>query len=119
VCVCTVLLGLLAAGCTADEGTTSADCAVAIRHDGTVYVEAGFTKHPAVASGQAERSECHDVGPDAAGTVFPEEPRLVHVVAFEGHDARQVLGVRDGKQARVFVADGVDAERVMSALDDE
>jgi hypothetical protein len=117
VSACAVLLSLVSAGCPGDQGATSADCASAIRGDGTVYVEAGFTKHLAVASGQAERADCHDVGRDAPGIVFPGEPNAVNVVAFEDHDASQVLGVREGKKIRVFVAEGVAAEPVMNELE--
>jgi hypothetical protein len=117
VSACAVLLSLVSGGCTRDQGATSADCAAAIRRGGTVYIEAGFTKNLAVASGQAERADCHDVGRDAPGTVFPGEPNAVNVVAFEDHDASQVLGVREGKKIRVFVAEGVAAEPVINELD--
>ena len=117
VSACAVLLILASAGCAGGQGATSADCAAAIRRDGTVYTEAGFTKAPVVASGQAERANCHDVGRDASGTVFPDDPNAVNVVAFKDHDATQVLGVREGKQIRVFVAEGVAAEPVMNELE--
>jgi hypothetical protein len=117
VSACAVLLSLVSAGCTGDQGATSVDCASATRRGGTVYVEAGFTKHLAVASGQAERADCHDVGRDAPGIGFPGEPNAVNVVAFEDHDASQVLGVREGKKIRVFVAEGMAAEPVMNELE--
>jgi hypothetical protein len=114
VSACAALFSLVSAGCTGGQGTASADCAAAIRRDGTVYIEAGFTKDLAVASGQAERADCHDVGRDAPGVVFPGEPHAVNVVAFEDHDASEVLGVREGKKIRVFVAEGVAAEPIMN-----
>lgn len=40
----------------------------------------------------------------------------MNVVAFEDHDAGQVLGVREGEQIRVFVAEGVAVEPVMDEL---
>jgi len=110
--ICAVLVSLLAAGCTSDQGATSADCAAAIRRDGIVYIEAGFAKHPATAtatatataSGQAERAECHDVGRDAPGIAFPPDGKSVNVVAFR-------TAIRP-----VFVAEGVASEPVMNAL---
>ncbi len=114
--ICAVLLSGLLGGCTSDQGATSSDCASVIRREGVVYVEAGFTKHPATASGQAERAECHDVGRDAPGPVFPADAKHVHVVAFESHARSDVLGVREDRRIRVFVAEGVAAEPVMNAL---
>ena len=114
---CVMLLSLVV-GCGSDQGATSADCgAAAIRRDGTVYTEAGVTKHPATATGQAERAECHDVGPNAPGTVFPGDGEKVKVVTFEEYEASQVLGVREGNTTRVFVAEGVASQPVMKALE--
>ena len=106
-------------GCGSDQGATSADCgAAAIRCDGTVYTEAGFTtKHPATTSGQAERAECHDVGPNAPGTVFTGDGEKVEVVTFEEYEASQVLGVREDNTTLVFVAEGVASQPVMKALE--
>ena len=114
--VSTVLrLGALV-GCGRDQSTSSADCAAAIRKDAVTFVEAGFTSRPGINSGHAERAECHDVGRDAPGTVFPPDATNVDVVAFEGHDLGQVLGVREGTQTRVFIVEGVETEPVMNSL---
>lgn len=41
---------------------------------------------------------------------------MVEVVTFKGHEANQVLGVRGGNQARVFVAEGAASQSAMKAL---
>jgi hypothetical protein len=116
-----VMLLSVVVGCGSDQGATSADCgAEAIRRDGTVYTEAGFTtKHPFTASGQAERAECQDVGLNAPGTVFPGDGEKVEVVTFAPYEASQVLGVRESNTTRVFVAEGVASQPVMKALGED
>jgi len=68
-------------------------------------------------AGSAERAECHDVGRDAPWIAFPPDGNSVNVVAFRTHYASQVLGVREGNKTRVFVAEGVDSDPVMNALE--
>lgn len=64
--------------------------------DGVVYVEAGFSEHNAARVGKADEADCEDVGEDARGSVFPDDPRQVTVWAFEGLDPRRVIGLRQG-----------------------
>ena len=101
------VLGLLVlAGCTTPESSPpTQDCAVAVRHQGTVYVEAGLTTHPGTRVGEADLSSCDDLGEDPRGTYFPEDPDHVTVWSFRGQDPDRVLGVRaPGGVRRVLVA---------------
>lgn len=61
----------------------------------------------------ADRADCDDVGEDAAGSVFPDNPERVTTWSFRGYPTEEVLGVRfDHDAFAVFVADAVpDAER--------
>src|SRR5690349_15313842 len=76
------------------ETVTTADCASQIRADGVVYTSDGYSGLEAREHATAERAECHDVGPDAKGSVFPDVPDRVATWAFEGHPTDEVLGVR-------------------------
>jgi hypothetical protein len=103
-------------GC-AERSVVAADCARIIRHEGTTYVEHGFADPPATRAGHADDAECDDQGPEARGPWFPDDPRQVDVWTFDGHDADEVLGVRQpGGGFRVFVAEGVDADPVIRSL---
>ena len=108
-CVC--LLAVVASeGCSGDP-QTSADCAAQVRANGVVYTSNGMADHCASRNGSAERADCHDVGDDAAGSVFPDEPDRVATWTFEGYATTKVLGVRYSKHAfGVFVANSVSAE---------
>ena len=104
------VLGLLVlAGCTTPESSPpTQDCAVAVRHQGTVYVEAGLTTHPGTRVGKADLSSCDDMGEDPRGTYFPEDPDHVTVWSFRGQDPDRVLGVRaPGGVRRVLVAENL------------
>ena len=104
------VLGLLVlAGCTTPESSPPAqDCAVAVRHQGTVYVEAGLTTHPGTRVGEADLSSCDDLGEDPRGTYFPEDPDHVTVWSFRDQDPDRVLGVRvPGGVRRVLVAENL------------
>ena len=102
------VLGLLVlAGCTTAESSPAApDCAVAVRHQGTVYVEAGLTTHRGTRVGEVDLSSCDDMGEDARGTYFPDDPEHVTVWSFRGQDPGRVLGVAvPGGVRRVLVAE--------------
>jgi hypothetical protein len=109
VCVC--LVAVVASGGCSGDPQSSADCAAQVRADGVVYTSNGTTEHRASRYASAERADCHDVGNDAAGSVFPDEPDRVATWTFEGYAPTKVLGVRYSKDAfGVFVADSVSAE---------
>jgi hypothetical protein len=110
-------LFVLLAGCGEDEPEVASDCSLAIRLDGTVYVEAGFVRQSAQPAGQADESDCADNGEDARGAYFPDDARQVDVWSFDGQDSHNMLAVRepDGK-LRVFVAEGQDSAQILRAL---
>jgi hypothetical protein len=118
-----VLSVLSLAGCGSGAGVASGDCAAALRVDSTTFVEAGSTRQAASRAGQAERALCEDVGADARGIYFPEQPDPVDVWSFDGQDPRDVLGVRraGGRYDFYIAADLSDSERakVVGALEDE
>ena len=105
----TVLGLLVLAGCATSESSPPAqDCAVAVRHQGTVYVEAGLTTQRGARLGTADVSSCDDMGEDAKGTYFSDEPDHVTVWSFRGQDPGRVLGVRaPGGVRRVLVAENL------------
>lgn len=78
------------------EPESTADCSDAVRVGERVYVGYAFTQRAASRHGTAERADCHDVGEDAPGNVFPEDPQTVVVFAFEGYSPDRVLGIRAG-----------------------
>jgi hypothetical protein len=102
------LLGVT--GCTGGGASpTSADCSAQVRADGIIYTSHGYTKRSATKFSSAEEADCHDVGPDAAGSVFPDSPRHVTTWRFARYPTAKVLGVRSGNadSFAVFVADSV------------
>ena len=104
------VLGLLVlAGCTTSESSPATqDCAVAVRHQGTVYVEAGFTSNRGTPVGEADLSSCDDTGEDPRGTYFRGDPDHVTVWSFRGQDPGRVLGIRaPGGVRRVLVAENL------------
>lgn len=119
-----VLAAMVLGGCSMDSGSeTSSDCASQVRADGVVYTSYGHTEHSATEFSSAEEADCDDVGDDAAGSVFPEEPRQVTTWAFPQYPPEDVLGVRfDQDTFAVFVADTVPPEkrdRIYKALANE
>lgn len=109
-----VTLCLAMTGCAGSGGSqTSSDCSAQVRADGIVYTSYGHTEREASRHSVADRAECHDVGENAAGSVFPEHPEHVATWSFRGYPPEEVLGVRfDTDSFAVFVADSVpDAER--------
>ena len=115
------LLPVLLAGCSADDNPQIAgECSAQIRTDGTVSTSHGYTDLVASRHSVAEAAECHDVGEDAAGSVFPERPRQVATWSFRGYPPTTVLGVRFDKGSfAVFVADSAPVaqrERILQEL---
>lgn len=96
------------AGNGAGEGVSSQDCSAQVRQDGVVYTSYGYTDRHATEFGTADEADCHDVGPNAEGSVFSEDARQVTVWSFHGFAPARVLGVRFDKESfAVFVAESV------------
>lgn len=101
-----------AAACSAgqpgagERSTSTADCAVEVRVDGTVYVESGFApRPPGRLLGTAELASCADVGRDAPGSWFGDDPQQVRVWAVPGRDPGDVVAIRaPGGQLRILEA---------------
>lgn len=104
-----VAAGFVSLGCDGTEPReATADCSTQVRFDGRVYTSYGYTDRKATRIGVADRAECHDVGVDAKGSVFPADPRQVAVWSFEDYPPHEVLGVRfEGTSFAVFVEDSV------------
>lgn len=115
-------LAALLVGCAASppDGSAAYECAPQVRFDGVVYSAYDYTDEDATKFGMADEAECHDVGPEAPGSVFPDTPDQVAVWTFDGYSSGQVLGVRFGQDSfSVFIADSVprdEAERISRAL---
>ena len=93
-----------------EGGQTAGDCAAAVRFEGAVYVEGGFSDQPAKRLGRADRASCSDVGPDARGVYFADDPAPAPVWSYAGYDPAQVVGVREsGRTFRVFLAEDLPA----------
>ena len=121
--VITVLGLLVAGGVTSgceDRATVAADCTRQIRVGDHVFTSNGYTQRGATRHGAADQAECHDVGVDAPGSVFPADPQQVRTWTFDGYSPDKVLGVRFGEDGfAVFVADSVrdhERNRIFEAL---
>lgn len=119
-----VLVTFGSAGCSAAPGqpgpVATADCQTQVRLADQLYTGYGFTDRDATAHGVAEAADCHDVGKDAPGSVFPHDPRSVRVWSFAGHPPEQVLGVRfDADSFQVLVAESAtpsERDRILQQL---
>ena len=122
-----VTLALVTAGCAsgtnAPEGSAAYECTMQIRLDGVIYSGYGYTDQEATRLGTADEAVCHDVGRDAPGSVFPDDPNQVAVWTFTGYAPDQVLGVRFGQDSfAVLIAESVprhQADRILSELSAE
>ncbi len=109
--VCSSLAVAAASACSASGSQSSADCAEQVRTDSVVYTSHGVTERQPRRHASAERAECEDVGKDAAGSVFPDDPTRVATWAFDGYPPAAVLGVRYGNGSfGVFIADSLSVE---------
>lgn len=85
-----------------------------------MYTSYGTTSREATRHVDADEAQCHDVGPNADGSVFADNPEQVRTWTFEGYSPDEVLGVKYGKDAfGVFIADNVpldERERIYSEL---
>ena len=115
----TVLLAVALCACSSPDETT-ADCSNQVRFDGTVYTGYAFTDREATEVGVADKTECHDVGEDAEGSAFGDDPEQVDVSSFEGYSADEVVGVRfDDQRYEVYFAESLssrDIERISEEL---
>lgn len=120
----------LLAGCASStkvpegsEGSAAYECTSQIRSNGVIYSGYGYTDQEATSLGTADEAVCHDVGQDAPGSVFPDDPHQVAVWTFAGYASNQVLGVRFGQDSFViFIAESVprhQADRIFSELSAE
>lgn len=104
-------LVLIISACASSGGegaAVAADCASQIRLGDVVYTSHGYSDHDATRYGAVDTAECHDVGRNAPGSVFLEDPRQVTAWTFEAYPPEQVLGVRfEDDTFAVFVADSV------------
>jgi hypothetical protein len=102
-----VTLNFVLTSCAGTGG--SSDCSTQVRADGIVYTSIGYTERSATKHSSADEADCEDVGPTAAGSVFPESPRRVTTWRFANYPPGKVLGVRSGNanSLAVFVADSI------------
>ena len=122
-----VVVAFLLAGCASStrdpEGSVAYECTSQIRLHGVIYSGYGYTDDEATRLGTADEAVCHDVGRDAPGSVFPDDPHQVAVWTFAGYASDQVLGVRFGQESfAVFIAESVprrQADRILSELSAE
>lgn len=105
------------------QGASAGDCSLLIRYAGETYNHRGFTEQDGVRLGDADWSECDDLGyPDhePRGAFFPQDPRQVGVWSFEGFDPSEVVGWRVSDEPfRVFLAEGLsdaEAEKILTQL---
>jgi len=82
---------------------------MAVRFAGTVYVEGGSTTRDGVSLGQGEESSCADVGREAGGTYFADDPAQVALWSLEGLDPAHVVAVQELGGFRVFLAEDLSA----------
>nr|WP_224769492.1 DUF6281 family protein [Nocardioides ochotonae] len=94
-CALVVAAGLSGCSPSATGGGATADCTTAVRFEGTVYLEGGSTTRDAVSLGQGEESSCADVGRDAVGTYFADDPGQVALWSLGGFDPAHVVAVRE------------------------
>jgi hypothetical protein len=119
-----VILAFLLAGCgggtNTPAGSAAYECTPQIRFDGVIYSAYDYTDRVATKLGTADEADCYDVGRDAPGSVFPDEPHKVAVWSFANYSSDQVLGVRFGDDSfSVFIAETVprdQAERIAREL---
>lgn len=107
--LCLVLVA--SAGCSQAGPQLSADCAAQVRVAGVVYTSYGTTSRDATRHVEADEALCHDVGPNADGSVFADNPEQVRTWTFEGYSPDDVLGVKYGNTGfGVFIADQVEPD---------
>jgi hypothetical protein len=107
-------LAACAGDANAPEGSVSYECSPQIRFDGVTYTAYDHTDRGATKLGTADEADCHDVGWEAPGSVFPNDPQQVAVWTFGGYSPEQVLGARVGPDAfTLFIADPVPRDQAV------
>ena len=113
-----LVAALLLSACATEEEAVgepvaASDCTTQIRVGSTVYSSYGATEKQASRYTNADRADCEDVGRDARGSVFPEQPEQVAAWRFPTYPPEKVLAVRaDRDTFYVFTADSLpDRER--------
>ena len=90
---------------------TGASCVAQLRLNGVVYDGWDYVER---AEGQrvglADMASCDDVGRDARGSYFPDEPRTVEVWSLSPVETTKAVGVLQGRGFTVYVADGLSDE---------
>lgn len=116
----TACAGAGAGGGGGGGGEASADCAQLMRFEDVVYVGFGTTGRDVREEvGEGDLSDCDDMGEDAQGAFFPSEPEQVTVVALEGYEPAEVLGVRDDVgTVTIYVAESVPDEQRDTILEE-
>lgn len=102
------------------SGSSSASCVAQLRlngviYDGWAYVERAERQRV----GQADLASCEDVGREARGNVFPEEPQRVEVWSLPPVESTKAVGVVQGRGFTVYLARGLsdeDRQRVLDQL---
>ena len=98
---------LLLLGCASSTGT--ADCATTVRYEGSIYRESGFTDTVADEIGMVDLADCDDMGADAQGSYFSDNPEQVAAWSLPGKDVARLIAIPTG--------DG--RYNVMKALNDQ
>ncbi|HEX6338261.1 MAG TPA: DUF6281 family protein [Jiangellaceae bacterium] len=112
-----VLLALTA--CADNDGQAAADCASQIRRGERVYTGYAYTDRVGTELGTAESAECHDVGEDAAGSVFSADSPQVDVWSVDSYSPDDVLAVPfDDDSFQVFFSESLSAEDVERIAED-
>jgi hypothetical protein len=99
----------------------AADCGDQVRLDEVTYTGYGYTDRKPVPFAMAHKADCHDVGKDAPGLVFPDNPQQVEAWRFEGYSPKNVLAVPFRNDSyEVFIAESLpeaETDRILAELD--
>ncbi len=97
---------------------TGGSCVAQLRLNGVVYDGWDYVER---AEGQrvglAEMASCDDVGRDARGSYFPDEPRTVEVWSLPPVETTKAVGVLQGRGFTVYVAAGLSDEERQRVLE--
>ena len=116
------MLAFAAAGCAHNpsrESGVAQDCSAQVRLGTRVYTGYGFTDRSASEFAVAVEADCHDVGADAEGSVFSEDPKQVTVWSFQGYAPEKVVGVHFDKDSLAVFVESVpraDVDRIVNEL---
>lgn len=123
----TVVLLTVLTGCGGSTGSDGdvenshadqAECTPQVRFQGTIYTEIGYSSESVARLGMADEAACADVGRDAKGSYFPDDPQRVEVGKFDSYSSTRVIGVRKGDLLGVYVSEDLDTETASSIAAD-